>query len=210
MSYFDQGRYEEAAAQFREAYQLSGRAHLLLNVSRALELSMRPGEAADVLEEYLRAEPGAADRVTLEGRIAQLRARAAASDPGGGGDRAPTPEAPAGAGPDLVGPVVLLAGAGATLVAGVVTGLVALDLHNSVAARCDDGGVCPPDARADIDTGAALALTSDVLFGVTGALAAGGLVWLIVALADGGDQEAAQAGLACDAAGCVGSVRGTF
>lgn len=197
VSYFDQGRYEEAAEQFQEAYALSGRHHLLLNVSRALELSGDPGGAADALERYLAAEPNADSRVTLERRMQELRARAQAD--------APPPEEPSGdSSPDVTAPVILLAGAGAVLATALVTGLVALDLHGSVSGRCPDRSACPPEVQSDIDTGSALALTSDILYGVGGALAIAGGVWLIVALATGGDDDASAA---CTAGGCGPALR---
>ncbi len=198
-SYYDQGRYPEAAAQFRESYQLSGRAHILLNVARCHELAGAYGPAADVLDEYLAAEPNAPDRRTVETRAAQLRARApaaSASSVGGGG-------------PDLLGPALVMAAGGAVAAAGVVTGILTLDTQARLEAECSPARVCDPSLRGDADTGQALAIATDVLL-ITGGVAVGaGLAWLLVALAGGGADDPTPTA-ACGPTGCVAGARGRF
>lgn len=202
-SYYDQGRYEEAAQQFRESYALSQRSHILLNVARCLELAGDFGGAADALDEYLAAEPAAPDRRTIEQRSQQLRARAPAqtssgSDSGGGG------------GADLTVPAILLGAGGAILAGAVATGVVTLSIQSSLEEDCDSvTRICDASRRSDVDTGQALAITTDVLFGVGGAVAAAGIVFLAIALADGGGDDPSAAA-ACTGDGCFAAVRGTW
>lgn len=71
---YAEGRYEEALAAFQEAYDLSGRAQLLFNVSNALERLARYQEAVDALEKYL-ASGKAKDRDVVQKRLANLKKR---------------------------------------------------------------------------------------------------------------------------------------
>lgn len=74
-SYFEQARYQDALDEWQEAYRLSGRALLLLNIANAQERMGDPGEAADTLERYLHSGEDEAEtnRATLEIRIQNLR-----------------------------------------------------------------------------------------------------------------------------------------
>ena len=100
--------------------------------------------------------------------------------------------------------------AGAVLVGGIATGVVALDLHGSVTQRCESG-VCPEDARADIETGAALTLAADVLYGTAALLAVTGVVWLIVEAASGdSDESAPTVSAACVPGLCGATLRAVF
>jgi tetratricopeptide (TPR) repeat protein len=71
---YAEGRYEEALAAFSEAYELSGRAQLLFNVSNALERLGRYQEAVDALEKYL-ASGKAKERDVVQKRLANLKKR---------------------------------------------------------------------------------------------------------------------------------------
>jgi tetratricopeptide (TPR) repeat protein len=71
---YAEGRYEEALGAFSEAYELSGRAQLLFNVSNALERLGRYQEAVDALEKYL-ASGKAKDRDVVQKRLANLKKR---------------------------------------------------------------------------------------------------------------------------------------
>lgn len=71
---YAEGRYEEALSAFQEAYDLSGRAQLLFNVSNALERLGRYQEAVDALDKYL-ASGKAKDRDIVVKRIANLKKR---------------------------------------------------------------------------------------------------------------------------------------
>lgn len=227
VSYFDQGRYKEAAYEFMEAYRLSNRSHLLLNVARAHEMADEYAESADAIETLLEREPRHPSRATLRARVTSLRARASDDD----GRTPATQPTGAGAGeesdgtvyepanPDTyeiqdadasppIGPIVLFSAAGAALVGGVVTGIMAADLSGSLEDRCP-GEVCPPDAQSDIDRGSTLALTTDILLASSAALATGGLVWLL--LSD--DEEEAlpvDATAGCTPSGCKLELSGSF
>lgn len=69
---YAEGRYEEALANFQEAYDLSGRAQLLFNVSNALERLGRYQEAVDALEKYL-ASGKAKERDVVQKRLTNLK-----------------------------------------------------------------------------------------------------------------------------------------
>jgi tetratricopeptide (TPR) repeat protein len=71
---YAEGRYEEALGAFSEAYELSGRAQLLFNVSNALERLGRYQEAVDALEKYL-SSGKAKDRDVVQKRLANLKKR---------------------------------------------------------------------------------------------------------------------------------------
>lgn len=71
---YAEGRYEEALGAFQEAYDLSGRAQLLFNVSNALERLARYQEAVDALEKYL-SSGKAKDRDVVQKRLANLKKR---------------------------------------------------------------------------------------------------------------------------------------
>ena len=201
-SYYDQGRYQDAAAQFREAFHLSGRSHVLLNVSRCLELASDFGPAAAALEEYLAAEPNAPDRRTLEVRIAQLRARAPQDPSGSAGSTG---------GADLTAPAVFLGIGGALALGGVGTGIATLSIQSSLDSSCGADRICAAELRGDVDTGRALAITTDVLLGA-GVVALGlGAVWLILALGEGDEEPAALTpSAACALEGCIVGARGRF
>lgn len=202
-SYYDQGRYQDAAAQFREAFQLSGRSHILLNVSRCLELAADFGPAAAALEEYLAAEPNAPDRRTLEVRIAQLRARAPEDQSSSAG--------PTGGGADLTAPAVFLGIGTALLLGGVATGIATMSIQSSLESSCGADRICAAELRGDVDTGRALAITTDVLLGAGVAALGLGAVWLILALGES-DQEpvALTPSAACALDGCIAGARGRF
>ena len=92
----------------------------------------------------------------------------------------------------------------AVLIAGVVTGAVALDLSEQLADECR-AGTCPAERASDGDLGQALATTTDVLLPL-GAVAAGvGLVLLFVL--DEPDAEVSPTA-SCTDTGCSVGVRG--
>lgn len=71
-SYYEQARYDDAAREFQESYNLSGRPELLLNISQAEERALHYGDAIAAARRYLDVVPNADDRKTLEERIANL------------------------------------------------------------------------------------------------------------------------------------------
>lgn len=77
--YYDQGRFEEAAAEFEVAHGLSGRQGLLYNVYLAHREAQNLRKAAAALRGYL-VDPNVPDRVHLESRLEALDAQIAAED----------------------------------------------------------------------------------------------------------------------------------
>lgn len=120
-------------------------------------------EAAAHLEAFLDSEPAIdeAERATLEGHLADLRARAA---PRGASDPWADPAVPIigwtllGAG--IVGLIVFVTGAAA-----------AFSLENGLPSACRTEGICAPGARDGIDaawTAAWIGLASGVVLGAVG------------------------------------------
>lgn len=193
-SYYEQARYEDAAREFREAYELSERPHLLKNVATALEHAGRHGDAVDALKRYLDESEQPDDRRTVERRIAQLRelqnerqaAEKEAAEPSEDGaadgsharqsgtdPQADPPDSSRGGAPDAPSRVAPLTWLGSGAALGVValgTGLAAHQRHGDLQSACE-GSVCPAEAKSDRDRGKRLAVTSTVFTGL--AVAAG-------------------------------------
>lgn len=218
MVHIDNGRFEEAAGEFHQAYELSGRDGLLYNEF----LAWRDGgffeRAVVALTSYLETVPeDDENRPNLEARLRALQARLASAGDGEREDTtAPTPaeedspsenaapEAPRTS-PHPVGYALIGVGA-AIAIAGAIVGGVALSLSDELAGACA-GGVCPEDRRGDLDTGPALALSADVLLPVGAVTAVVGLILLFTVT----EEEAApSAAVACDGSGCFGALGGTF
>lgn len=84
---------------------------------------------------------------------------------------------------------VALGVGGAALIGAAVTGSMALSIDKDLQDKCQ-GGECGPDYWDDNDKLKAMATTTDVLIGVGGALAATGIVLLIVSAGgEEGDDE---------------------
>ena len=180
---YAEGRYEEAAAKYEEAYGLSARPLLLFNIANAYERLGVYSKAADALRRYL---PDAKTEETtlLRKRIARLDERAAARD------REQNELAVLRARDCPTCPVVpparaKKAGRGASYAAmglgvvfvstGVVFGVVARDAHGDAQDECRDGGLCPSSAQSDIDRERRFSLLADVSVGVGIIAIAGGV-----------------------------------
>src|SRR5882757_9880216 len=143
-AYLKQSDNENALREFQAAYALSKRPALLLNIANVYERMGKPKEAVDALGKYLEEDPKAADRTTVETRIANLKKRtdAAAPAPVPTASVAPTATAPsmtepppgavvpadrpsATAAPNRVPSYVAFGVGGAAAIGAVVTGLVA-------------------------------------------------------------------------------------
>lgn len=81
VSYFDQGRYDRALEEFNEAHRVSGRAAFLYNIGVCHERLGHREAAIEAYEQYLAAEPNAAERATTLERIRVLRASAPKAEP---------------------------------------------------------------------------------------------------------------------------------
>lgn len=229
-SYYDEGRFREAAAQFTEAYELSQRAELLYNAYIAYREAHQSREAANALSTYLDRVPDAPDRVNLTARLEELRravteeeeqaaqlaqAQHDAEEAQRRADEEAAARQQAEASPEAW-PWVVLGVGGAAAIAGAVVGAIALSNAQALAAECDNG-LCPPDIMLDDrrDDANRLANVADALLIGGGVVAATGLVLGLV-FGLGGSSSAASdettptASVGCDGHGCTATLRGRF
>ena len=68
-SYYNQGRYEDAAREYKEAYRLSKRPSLLINLSYAYERLGKTALATKILRNFLKNHPRHKDRLLVEQRL---------------------------------------------------------------------------------------------------------------------------------------------
>lgn len=97
-------------------------------------------------------------------------------------------------GPNLVVPIILVSVGAATLIAGGITGIVALDNEGDLENRCGAmPDACPKHNTAVASSAEDLALATNILWVVGGLTSAVGLTWLILALT--GDERDTRASL---------------
>jgi tetratricopeptide (TPR) repeat protein len=198
-AYFEDQRYADAAREFKEAYELSGRPEMLVNLSRAHERAGASAEAMADLELLLARHPQTSYRAEAEVRLANLRAahpelttpEQAPAEPRAAPQPAPEP-APRKLWPPRVPTLVLGGAAVAGALAAVATGWAAHAKHEDLERRCQDG--CPDDIEADKERGQRLARTST---GMTfAAIALGGasaVLWVLDVRASGAREPANHA-----------------
>ncbi|MES2643192.1 MAG: tetratricopeptide repeat protein [Myxococcota bacterium] len=193
---YDEGRYEDAIAAWKEAWRLSGRSLLLFNMANATERLGRYDEAMELLSRY-RAFAPAEERETLDRRIRNIERRLVEAEP------APLTPPPAvtvappstssGASSGSVAtlprkpvravPLVLLGVGGAGLATGAVFGFRALDARADAAALCTPLGEktwCPDSAAGALATDRQSALVADISLGVGIGAVAGGIIGLLL------------------------------
>lgn len=168
---YAQGRYEEALANFEEAYELSQRPLLLYNIANAQERAGAWDDAIATLERYL---PHAyeAEQERIESRIASLRRRAARlremREREAQGLR-PEPR-------ELGGPLLVSASA-ALIGGGIALALLANAARNDLEDECEkvDGRqICMSGASDSADRDLRMSVGADVLFiAAAGTLALG-------------------------------------
>jgi tetratricopeptide (TPR) repeat protein len=181
-SYFDAGEFDAAAREFQEAFELSGRPEMLLNLVNAHHKAGRLDEAIQGLTVLLERYPKTSLRPQAEEKLAALQAerdaRSAPSEP----SSAPPPKAPApapapeepvdtsressGNGPQI-GTATWVVGGSAIAIgaAALGTGLVAHKKYSD----CEDGSC----TQSEIDSGKTLALVSTITtFAAVGAAGA--------------------------------------
>jgi len=226
---YRQGRFDDAAREFRAAYEVSHRPELLYNLYLVERDAGHTTEAAEALRTYLSDAEDVPDRGLMEGRLAALDRQVAAAaqqthdtgDTGAGSaDQSGTrdgseilPTPPPIEGPSRVLPISLMAGGGAVLAVGAVFAILAKGKHDDLSGSCM-GGVCLDDgSQSDINALRRDDLVADISFGIGGAaVAAGVIVWL---LQSGGDSEHAEAtpprfNAGCGTDGCSLSLEGSF
>jgi tetratricopeptide (TPR) repeat protein len=186
-AYYEQANYTDAVKEFNEAHRLSKRPDLWYNVSVCYERLRRWDDAIAALQQYLQERPNAADRGVIESRIAHFTERRDADQA-----QAATPP-PIAAPPPVVGPGtrpryvpgLIVGGVGLSLlVAATGTGVSAQLAYNDLNTKCPHM-VCDgtnQQLRDDANLGRPLAISTDVLLGVGGALLVTGVVLFVVEL----------------------------
>jgi tetratricopeptide (TPR) repeat protein len=200
---YSEGRYEEAREAFQEAYDLSGRAQLLFNVSNALERLGRYQEAVDALDKYL-ASGKAKDKDVVQKRLANLkkrveeqkkeqeklakeeeekrkkeeeeRAKREAAQGGNGGGTGPSGPKQPEKPPTPLLPWILIGGGAAVFVTGGVFGILTLGARSEAKDGCTDttaGHICSQAASSAIDREKTFGLVADI--GMLGGLALAGV-----------------------------------
>lgn len=192
---YREGKFEEAAALLRRAYELDPAPTLLFNLARALESAGDLAGAVDGYRKYLAADPKARDRGAIEKRLATLEAQLAEraelarikeADP------APSPPDP----PRAVerehnavttsplaersihpAPLVLSGVGAAGLLAGGILGIMAGGKRGAA----EDEPDFQAAQRLD-DDAKELATGANVAYATGGAVLTAGIVWLVLEL----------------------------
>lgn len=202
---YEDGHYALALADFEAVYRsLTEAGHrsapiVLFNVARCY---VRLGRAEDAIRTYERfladAPEGAPNIEVARTEVRDLRARIALR----GGAQTPT----TGGGISPVGPIVAGIGA-AAMIAGAITGGLAIAAHDDATRGCTSDGHCPAELSSTADQAQLLANATDgLLFGGLAVAAAG--VLLVFVLPSDGEAPSASAG--CSMTGCGAVVRGRF
>jgi tetratricopeptide (TPR) repeat protein len=168
---YEQGRFTEAIWLLKEAYAIDKEPVLLYNLGRAYEGLGDLKNAAGAYEQFLAAEPRAADRGALEQRIRTLRRQLAEREALAA--RAARRERD-GAAPSAVPWIVAGTGA-ATLVAGGVMGLLSSNRHD----RAVDEPTHVEAERLQTESDS-FATAANVCFIAGGAVLAIGVIWGIL------------------------------
>ncbi len=223
---YGRGHYALALQSFERAYALleghPRRALVLFNIGTVYEELDQLEDARDAFVRYLEEGADIATNIAdTRARIADLEARIALRDRREPGAPTEAGEADATTSPAVdgrgdagggvgVGAIVLLGLGSAALVASAVTGALALGAAGDLEAACPNDR-CPDDPalRSRANEARTLSTVTDVLWPIGTAAATAGLIWLIIEATSAPD-DTATAGVACDGAGCVGVMRGSF
>lgn len=226
-AHYDAGQYERAAQELEEAYRLSPRAVILLDVHLAYRELGDTARSADALRRYLAAanDLATAERTRLERRLAALEGTLAQQAPTSADpptepepardtsalafeDAGFSPDAPAPVDGTPHGAIVAFSAAGAGLVLTAITGPLALTSREALtcAPRCTD---------AEVDTVRTLAIVADVGLGIAAVGAVVGTILLLTGSAaadapDEGSAAHATAVLAPTAGGALVIVGGSL
>jgi hypothetical protein len=192
-SFYEAGRFQQASEEFEIAYRLSARPQLLYNVYVARRDAGGLPSAVEALRGYLAQVPDAPDRVNLEARLASLEAQVKRQEEQEA-LRAQSERKAAEAEAKIktrtrtervrsVVPLVLMGTGGALLLGSAATGGLALSGASDLDKNCD-GNLCPSSEKSGVDATKTLAITTDVLWGVGGALAVTGLILFLTGALD--------------------------
>lgn len=197
---FDEADYQRAITYWEDAYRRDCTAHaLLLNLSRAYELSGKKQQAVVALQTYLDRNQAATDKDKIQRRIDVLKTQIAAEQPAQPQttatptatstptqptqppDTGPTPQT--GGGKRSPVPLYVAAGGGALALVSLIPYVKASNDVSNYEAKCGGRGNCPKDQPALISQ-ANSALTRQKVWGtltfVGVGVAAVGIVWYIV------------------------------
>ena len=177
---YRQGDFKQTVALLNEAYALDPQPVIPYNLGRAYEGLGDVDAAIDAYERYLKADPKAPDRLSIEQRIVTLqrqrdeekrRAEAAAVEQRRAEERAKQPhdEPPRSR---SIGPYIVAGVGAAGLVAGGVFGLVATSKHSAATSEH-----VQTTAIDEQDQAKSMATVSTISFIAGGALLAAGVTW---------------------------------
>lgn len=227
--HYEQGRFAEAAAEFERAFGLSGRAQLLFNAYLAYRDARDDENAIRTLRGYLSGVSEVPDREHLEARLEALERGVAEQRERDAAARAETDEARRQAEearrqaeeagrprtreiPGEVWPWIMMGAGGAMVLAGAITGGVAMSERGSLDAQCALQ-LCPAgfDLAGRRSTIESLAITTDVLLIGGGVVAVTGLfLGILLGPRTESIEQEVPVTAACDSTGCVAAVRGVF
>lgn len=195
---FEAGEYEDAAAMFTEAYNLTAKPALLFNLAACAERMGQVDKAVAYYRVYLEEAPDAEDAEAVRRHIARLETGISPeAEPGVPVDTAPTAPPPAETAPasrsvsaaefhaartdkqdkaELWPPLTIGIG-GMVLAGGIITAVLAHKEYEGLASTCK-----PDCADGEIKTARALAIAADVQFAVGGAASVAGLIGMMVQL----------------------------
>ncbi|MDB5216850.1 MAG: hypothetical protein JWO86_4777 [Myxococcaceae bacterium] len=190
---YRQGDFKRTVTLLTDAYALDPQPVILYNLGRAYE-GLGDGDAAiDAYDRYLKADPKAPDRASIEQRVATLqrqrdekknletqrdqekkRAEVAAEEQRRAEERAKQrPEEPPRS--RSVAPYIVAGVGAAGLIAGGVFGLVASSKHDAAASQH-----VQQTAIDEQDSAKSFATISTISFIAGGALLAGGVIWWLL------------------------------
>lgn len=188
-AYFQEGDFEGAVREFRQAYSLSPRPGILHNLYVACERAGHVRLAIEYLEQYLDVLPADRERLPLEERLAELRARVATEgdspEPSGATPSSPTEHGVEHGVSEIYVPGLVLAGVGLVAL-GVGGGLVVAE-DGRLRGLC--APACPP---SEVGTLEAASIVADV--GIGAALVGAGLA-AVGLLLERGSSEASRVSL---------------
>ena len=180
-TFYEAGRFQQAAEEFGEAYKLSMRPQLLYNVYVANRDAANWDLAIEALRGYLAKVPDPPDAINLRARLRSLEAQAALQREQ---QARAEEERKRNARPTTriekqrsIVPWVLLGTGGALLAGSIATGVLAKSKASELDKTCAEGGIiCPTWRKDDVHGTRTLAITTDVLWSVGAATAITGLV----------------------------------
>jgi tetratricopeptide (TPR) repeat protein len=205
--HFEDGDYALALSEFERVHELMRAAghpnasYVLYNVAFSNEQLGRDAAAVEAYERFLaESDRNAPNRADAQRRLRELRRRLELADQ----DRASEESSGDSEGLSPVGIVVTSTG-GAAVAAGALLGAVAFLESENARADCVDSA-CPESARQGIASAQTVANIGDALLFGGLAVAAAGIVLMLVLP----DKDEVEASAACTEQGCMATVRTTL